>query len=66
MNVGRKYGLLPSAGGRAVAGLEGGWCSVPADERAQLHAAFPWLHRYAYDVERTDELLAAEEMGDRW
>jgi len=66
MNVGRKSGLLPWAGGRAVAGPEGGWRSIPADGRAQLHAAFPWLHRYTDDVERTGQLLAAEEIGDRW
>jgi hypothetical protein len=66
VNVGRKSGLLPWAGGRAVAGPEGGWRSIPADQRAQLPVAFPWLHRYTDDVERTDELLAAEEIGDRW
>jgi hypothetical protein len=66
VNVGRKSGLHPWAGGRAVAGPEGGWRSIPADERAQLHAAFRWLQRYRDDVERPDELLPAEEIGDRW
>jgi len=63
MNVGRKSRLRPWAGGPAVAGPEGGWRSIPADEHAQLHAGFP---RYTDDVERTDELLPAEEIGDRW
>jgi hypothetical protein len=66
MNVGRKSRLRPWAGGPAVAGPEGGWRSIPADERAQLHAGFPRLQRYTDDVERTDELLPAEEIGDRW
>jgi hypothetical protein len=66
MNVGRKSRLRPWAGGPAVAGPEGGWHSIPADERAQLHVGFPRLQRYTDDVERTDELLPAEEIGDRW
>jgi hypothetical protein len=62
VNVRRKSGLHPWAGGLAVARREGGWRSIPAHE----HAAFPWLQRYRDDVERPDELLPAEDIGDRW